>query len=51
MIWNGKVCQSEDKMDSDTLALHRMNQFVHKDERVHCSLLSTGDGVMIAIKK
>ena len=51
MLWSGRVCLPEKDMDSDTKVIHALNQFIHKDERVHCSLLSTGDGTMIAIKK
>eukprot|EP00467_Chlorarachnion_reptans_P014113 CAMPEP_0114514474 /NCGR_PEP_ID=MMETSP0109-20121206/16175_1 /TAXON_ID=29199 /ORGANISM="Chlorarachnion reptans, Strain CCCM449" /LENGTH=207 /DNA_ID=CAMNT_0001694521 /DNA_START=265 /DNA_END=888 /DNA_ORIENTATION=+ len=50
MLWDGKVADPKDQRSS-TNALRAMNEKVGKDQRVHCSLLKVGDGVMLAMKK
>jgi predicted O-methyltransferase YrrM len=50
-MWSGGVCKKESEMDESTLAIHKLNQHIHNDQRVDCSLITTGDGVNIAVKK
>jgi len=50
-IWSGSVCKKESEMEPSTLAIHKLNQHIHKDQRVDSSLITTGDGVNIVVKK
>ncbi|XP_046862274.1 catechol O-methyltransferase domain-containing protein 1-like [Xenia sp. Carnegie-2017] len=47
-LWSGRV--TKDEKDEKTKVIHKLNQFIHKDERVLCSLLPLGDGVYFAVK-
>lgn len=51
VLWSGKVITEENKMDADTLAIHKFNEAVNKDERVESLLLPVRDGLMILRKK
>jgi predicted O-methyltransferase YrrM len=37
--------------EPDTVALRRMNEFIHRDERVDALLLPMGDGLTLAVKR
>lgn len=49
MLWDLKVL--EDKKDLETQALFDLAKKIHADNRVDCSLLREGDGVMIVVKR
>ncbi|MBO9482073.1 class I SAM-dependent methyltransferase [Salinisphaera sp. G21_0] len=49
VLWSGRVADAEAK-DDDTLALKRLNEKIHKDERVDMMILPVSDGLTIAIK-
>jgi len=48
-LWGGDVAQ--EPKDESTKAIDRLNKTVHGDDRVNCSLLNVGDGLMLAFKK
>lgn len=50
MLWDGRVAD-DSAHDPDTDALRALNAKIGGDERVDCSLLPLGDGVMIARKR
>jgi O-methyltransferase len=50
MLWSGYVADST-VSDPETQALRKMNQKIHKDERVDISLLPFADGLTLAYKK
>lgn len=50
MLWHGAVADSNDR-DEDTVALRHLNEKIGTDERVDCSLISIGDGLMLARKR
>ena len=50
MLWGGSVADMTD-MQPDTLALRALNTKIHADERVDMSLLSIGDGLMLARRR
>jgi len=50
MLWSGAVADMTD-MQPDTLALRALNAKIHADERVDMSLLSIGDGLMLARRR
>jgi predicted O-methyltransferase YrrM len=49
-LWSGKVADST-VQDDNTVALRKLNDFVHRDERVDVSLLPVGDGLTLILKK
>jgi predicted O-methyltransferase YrrM len=49
-LWSGKVADST-VQDDNTVALRKLNDFVHRDERVDVSLLPVGDGLTLIRKK
>jgi predicted O-methyltransferase YrrM len=49
-LWSGAVADASDQSES-TVALRRLNDKLHHDERVAVSLLSIGDGVTLALKR
>jgi caffeoyl-CoA O-methyltransferase len=49
-LWSGKVAD-DSITDDDTVALRNLNAKIHADERVECSLLPLGDGLMMALKR
>ena len=51
VLWSGKILQPEDKMDTDTLAIHSFNRKVQNDIRVECLILPIRDGLMLVKKK
>lgn len=50
VLWSGKVTEPENKMDRDTIAIHRFNEKVNTDKRVSNILLPIRDGLMVMIK-
>ena len=50
MLWRGQVADPEMK-DPETEALRRLNKKIYEDDRVEPSLLTVGDGVMLARKR
>lgn len=50
MLSRGRVLD-EHAADSDVDALRKMNEFIHKDERVDAILLPLGDGLTLAVKR
>jgi len=50
MLWDGAVADSEDQ-DPTTALLRQLNKKISQDPRVHRSLLTVGDGLMVALKK
>jgi len=50
MLWNGNVANAK-LHDADTDALRALNAKIRDDARVDCSLLTVGDGVMLARKR
>ncbi len=50
MLWFGKVAR-DSYQDEETVALRKLNQKLHDDERVDYCILPLGDGVGFAVKK
>ncbi|HEY1615317.1 MAG TPA: class I SAM-dependent methyltransferase [Rhizomicrobium sp.] len=50
MLWSGKVAD-ESAADEDTRALRALNAKIHDDERVDMTLVTIGDGVLLARKR
>jgi O-methyltransferase len=50
MLWNGAVADPKDQ-EPDTLAIRRLNEKLHADERVTASLVPIGDGLLLARKR
>jgi predicted O-methyltransferase YrrM len=51
VLWSGKILDPINKMDADTLALHRFNRKILEDKRVEPVLLPVRDGLMIVRKR
>lgn len=51
VLWSGKILSPEEKMDKDTLAIHRFNQKVMRDERYEKVMFPVRDGLYIARRK
>ena len=51
VLWSGKVIQSKDKLDEDTLALIAYSEKMSADNRVQHVLFPIRDGLMIVRKK
>ncbi len=49
-LWAGKVCREVAEGDSDTPAIHALNEKIHADARVEPCLLAVSDGVYLARK-
>jgi predicted O-methyltransferase YrrM len=49
-LWSGKVADST-VQDDNTVALRKLNDLVHRDERVDLSLLPLGDGLTLIRKR
>jgi predicted O-methyltransferase YrrM len=50
MLWSGTVADTANR-DPETLALRALNAKIHADTRVEATLLTIGDGVMLARKR
>lgn len=50
MLSRGRVLH-EHSADPDVAALRKMNEFIHKDDRVDALLLPLGDGLTLAVKR
>ena len=50
MLWSGEVADPKAR-DESTEALRALNARIRDDERVDCTLLTVGDGVMLARKR
>jgi predicted O-methyltransferase YrrM len=51
VLWDGRVARPEERNDADTRALHRLNEKLHRDERIDLSMLPIGDGLTLARKR
>ena len=51
VLWSGKVVESKENLDAETLALIAYSEKIHSDERVQNVLFPIRDGLMIARKK
>jgi predicted O-methyltransferase YrrM len=51
VLWKGKVLETEENMDKQTLALHQFNTKVSQDVRFFSFILPIRDGISLAIKK
>jgi predicted O-methyltransferase YrrM len=50
MLSRGRVLEP-DAGDADVAALQKMNEFIHRDDRVDALLLPLGDGLTLAVKR
>ena len=50
VLWDGAVINSS-RTDSDTVAIRALNGKIASDQRVDCSMLPLGDGLMLAHKR
>uniref|UniRef100_A0A915IZ23 Caffeoyl-CoA O-methyltransferase n=1 Tax=Romanomermis culicivorax TaxID=13658 RepID=A0A915IZ23_ROMCU len=48
-LWFNRVLQQE--KDASTTAIHELNLHIKSDQRVYCTLLPIGDGLMLVFKK
>jgi predicted O-methyltransferase YrrM len=51
VLWYGRVADPAMDDDNRTQAIKRLNQQIHRDDRVQISLIPIGDGLTIARKK
>ncbi len=51
VLWSGKVLQTPDKKDMDTISIIQFNEMVQNDERVENLMLPFRDGLSIIRKK
>lgn len=51
VLWKGRVMDTENHNDDDTVALREINKYVQADDRVESVLLPFADGVTLVRKK
>ncbi len=49
VLWGGRVADPEAD-DEHTIAIRTLNQHLHRDQRIHLSLVSVADGLTLALK-
>ena len=49
-LWSGAVADPANQ-ERDTIAIRKLNDTLHADERIDLSLLSIGDGLTLALKR
>lgn len=49
-FYHGKVLEGESSTSPDALAIHKLNQKIHKDKRVDISMLPVADGLTLCRK-
>ena len=49
VLWGGLVCDPNTD-DYKAKCLRELAEKVHKDDRVHCSMIAVGDGTLMAVK-
>ncbi|MEM7799117.1 MAG: class I SAM-dependent methyltransferase [Chloroflexota bacterium] len=50
MLWGGAVAD-DTRQDANTVAIRALNAKLHADERITHSLLTVGDGLVLAVKR
>lgn len=50
MLWDGAVADPKNN-EADTIAIRRLNEKIHRDERVTASLVPIGDGLLLARRR
>jgi predicted O-methyltransferase YrrM len=51
VLWGGRVLDTDNFQDDDTVALREISEYVYKDERVEHTMLPFADGVTLVRKK
>ncbi|QIW11122.1 class I SAM-dependent methyltransferase [Francisella sp. LA112445] len=49
VLWSGRVADSSDN-ESSTVAIRKLNELIHNDDRVEACIISIGDGVNLVRK-
>jgi len=49
VLWSGKVADANDN-EKTTIAIRKLNETIHQDNRVMISMLPIGDGLTLALK-
>ena len=49
VLWKGRVADPADQ-EKDTVAIRRLNEKLHRDERISLSLVPFADGITLALK-
>jgi predicted O-methyltransferase YrrM len=51
VLWGGRVLDTDNFQDDETVALREISEYVYKDERVEHAMLPFADGVTLVRKK